>query len=57
MSLSDLFNISRIYKSRQRDLFCNLIKRVRSRQDACEVRENVLIKRLEKLKDHMVPVK
>ncbi|XP_011196507.1 augmin complex subunit dgt5 isoform X2 [Zeugodacus cucurbitae] len=44
-----------IYKSRQRDLFCNLIKRVRSRQDVCEVRENILIKRLEKMKDHMVP--
>ncbi|XP_014099947.1 augmin complex subunit dgt5 [Bactrocera oleae] len=43
-----------IYKSRQRDLFCNLIKRVRSRQDACEVRENILVKRLEQLKSHMV---
>ncbi|XP_054740347.1 augmin complex subunit dgt5 isoform X1 [Anastrepha obliqua] len=44
-----------IYKSRQRDLFCNLIKSVRSRQDVQEVRENILIKRLEKLKDQVVP--
>ncbi|CAD7013877.1 unnamed protein product [Ceratitis capitata] len=44
-----------IYKSRQRDLFCNLIKRVRSQQDVQEVRENILIKRLDKFKDQVVP--
>ncbi|XP_017472394.1 PREDICTED: uncharacterized protein LOC108363517 [Rhagoletis zephyria] len=44
-----------IYKSRQRDMFCNLIKRVRSRQDVQVVRENILIKQLDKLKDQVVP--
>ncbi|XP_067630740.1 augmin complex subunit dgt5 [Eurosta solidaginis] len=44
-----------IFKSRQRDLFCNLIKRVRPRQDIQQVRENILIKRMEKMKDQIVP--
>ncbi|XP_055918800.1 augmin complex subunit dgt5 [Eupeodes corollae] len=45
-----------IFKSpRQRDIFCNVLERVKPRQEVQEIRENILIRKMDKLKDQVVP--
>uniref|UniRef100_A0A1I8NYQ8 Uncharacterized protein n=1 Tax=Stomoxys calcitrans TaxID=35570 RepID=A0A1I8NYQ8_STOCA len=43
-----------LFKSRQRDLFCNLMRRVRPRQEVNEIKENILIHKAEKIKGQIV---
>ncbi|XP_013097699.2 augmin complex subunit dgt5 [Stomoxys calcitrans] len=45
-----------VFKSRQRDLFCNLMRRVRPRQEVKDIRENILIHKTEKIKGQVVSV-
>ncbi|XP_055838132.1 augmin complex subunit dgt5-like [Episyrphus balteatus] len=48
--------IRSIFKSpRQRDVFCNMIERVKPRQEVQVIRENILIRKMDKLKDQVVP--
>ncbi|KAL9913463.1 augmin complex subunit dgt5 [Glossina fuscipes] len=45
-----------VFKSRQRDLFCNLMRRVKPRNECQSIREKILINELEKLNDLVIPV-
>lgn len=50
-------SICSVFKSRQRDYFCNLMRRVCSRQEVQDVKENILIHKVEKIKGRVVPVR
>ncbi|KAI8128742.1 hypothetical protein FF38_09976 [Lucilia cuprina] len=45
-----------VFKSRQRDYFCNLMRRVCPRQEVQDVKENILINKVEKIKGLVVPI-
>lgn len=49
-------SVCSVFKSRQRDYFCNLMRRVCPRQEVQDVKENILIHKVEKLKGRVVPV-
>uniref|UniRef100_A0A1A9UI35 Uncharacterized protein n=1 Tax=Glossina austeni TaxID=7395 RepID=A0A1A9UI35_GLOAU len=44
-----------VFKSRQRDLFCNLMRPVKPRNECQSIREKILVNELEKLKDLVIP--
>ncbi|XP_075165668.1 dim gamma-tubulin 5 [Haematobia irritans] len=45
-----------VFKSRQRDMFCNLMRRVRPRQDVQDIKENIVIHKTEKIKGQIVSI-
>ncbi|XP_061394199.1 augmin complex subunit dgt5 [Musca vetustissima] len=45
-----------VFKSRQRDVFCNLMRRVRPRQDVKDIKENILIHKVEKIRGQVLSV-
>lgn len=51
------FMFFRVFKSRQRDLFCNLMRRVRPRQEVKDIKENILIHKVEKIKGQVLSVR